>query len=67
MRPVIKQGMDEKDKIIAELRQQIVLLVKRLEQLEEEIARLKKDSSNSSKPPSSDIVKPTKEIGRAHV
>lgn len=52
--------MDEKDKIIAELRQQIVLLVKRLEQLEEEIARLKKDSSNSSKPPSSDIVKPTK-------
>ncbi len=50
--------MDEKDKIIAELRQQIKLLLKRIEQLEDEVARLKKDSRNSSKPPSSDIVKP---------
>ncbi|MGK2956059.1 MAG: IS66 family transposase [Solirubrobacterales bacterium] len=33
-------------------------LVGRVEQLEREIARLKKDSSTSSKPPSSDIVKP---------
>lgn len=52
--------MDEKDKIIAELRQQIELLLKRIEQLEDEVARLKKDSHNSSKPPSSDIVKPKK-------
>jgi len=52
--------MDEKDKIIAELRQQIETLLKRIEQLEEEVARLRQDSSNSSKPPSSDIVKPRK-------
>jgi len=52
--------MDEKDKIIAELRQQIEMLLKRIEQLEDEVARLKKDSHNSSKPPSSDIVKPKK-------
>jgi hypothetical protein len=30
--------------------------------LREEIDRLKKDSSNSSKPPSSDIVKPKKSV-----
>jgi transposase len=48
----------DKDVIIAELRQQIQMLLKRIQQLEEEVARLKKDSSNSSKPPSSDIVKP---------
>ena len=62
MRAVIKQGMDEKDQIIAELRQQVELLLKRIQQLEEEIARLKKDSNNSSKPPSSDIVKPKKTV-----
>ena len=46
--------------VIAELRQQIETLVKRIVQLEDEVARLKKDSHNSSKPPSSDIVKPKK-------
>lgn len=35
-------------------------LRKRLEVLEAEVARLRKNSSNSSKPPSSDIVKPPK-------
>ncbi len=54
--------MDEKDKIIAELRQQIDILLKRIQQLEEEVARLKKNSNNSSKPPSSDIVKPKKTV-----
>jgi len=54
--------MDEKDTIIAELRQQVEMLLKRIEQLEEEIARLKKDSNNSSKPPSSDIIKPKKTV-----
>lgn len=34
-------------------------LLKRIAELEAEIARLKKNSSTSSKPPSSDIVKPT--------
>jgi transposase len=50
--------MDEKDNMIAELRQQVEMLLKRIQQLEEEVARLKKNSHNSSKPPSSDIVKP---------
>lgn len=57
--------MDEKDHIIAELRQQVETLLKRIEQLEEEVARLKKDSHNSSKPPSSDIVKSAKSLNKA--
>jgi len=39
-------------------------LVKRIAQLEEQIARSKKNSSNSSKPPSSDITKPPKTSGK---
>lgn len=50
--------MHDKDAIIAELKNQVELLMKRIQQLEEEVARLKKDSGTSSKPPSSDIVKP---------
>jgi transposase len=50
--------MQDKDAIIAELTKQVETLVKRIQQLEEEVARLKKNSNNSSKPPSSDIVKP---------
>jgi transposase len=57
--------MDDKDIIIARLTEQNALLLRqvaeltsRVRQLEDEIARLKKNSSNSSKPPSSDIVKP---------
>ena len=38
----------------------ILDLRKRLEALEVEVAQLRKNSSNSSKPPSSDIVKPPK-------
>lgn len=56
------RGMDAKDQIIAELTQKVESLMKRIQQLEEEIARLKKDSNNSSKPPSSDIVKPKKTV-----
>lgn len=59
-----KYCMEDKDAIIAELRQQITMLLKRIQQLEDEVARLKKDSGNSSKPPSSDIVKPPKVIRR---
>jgi transposase len=50
--------MQDKDAIIAELTEKVETLIKRIQQLEEEVARLKKDSNNSSKPPSSDIVKP---------
>ena len=59
--------MDEKDKIIADLRKQIAKLNKQLvkqnkliSDLNLRIAKLEKDSSTSSKPPSSDIVKPPK-------
>ncbi|MGB2987657.1 MAG: IS66 family transposase [Phycisphaerae bacterium] len=51
--------MDEKDVIIAQLTAQVQALTERVRQLETENARLKKNSSDSSKPPSSDIVKPT--------
>lgn len=50
---------DEVRKLIAEA---IAPLQKRIAELEAEITRLKKDSRNSSKPPSSDIVKPAKAV-----
>jgi transposase len=50
--------MDDKDIIIAQLQALVRQLTERIKQLEDEVARLKKNSSNSSKPPSSDIVKP---------
>src|SRR5450631_1568273 len=50
-------GETEVKKLIAEA---IAPLLARIAELEAEIARLKKNSSNSSKPPSSDIVKPPK-------
>jgi len=56
------RGMDEKDKIIAELKTQVQTLLERIKELEEEIARLRKNSNNSSKPPSSDIVKPKRTV-----
>ncbi|MBN1513184.1 MAG: hypothetical protein JXB13_14305 [Phycisphaerae bacterium] len=45
-----------KEELIALIRQ----LLARIEKLEAEVARRDKNSSNSSKPPSSDIVKPAK-------
>ena len=42
------------------LREQVAALTTLVEQLRRENASLKKDSSNSSKPPSSDLVKPPK-------
>jgi hypothetical protein len=51
--------MDDKDVIIAQLRQENTELRALVAQLRDEIARLKnQNSSNSSKPPSSDIVNP---------
>ena len=59
--------MDAKDKRILELETQLVDAFERLDAalekikiLESEIVSLKTNSSNSSKPPSSDIVKPSK-------
>jgi hypothetical protein len=59
----------DKNAIIEKLTKQVALLLERIRQLEQEntmfkekIAQLEKNSSNSSKPPSSDIVKPLKII-----
>jgi transposase len=43
-----------------QLRETVLFLNNKVEALQQEIARLKKNSRNSSKPPSSDIVKPHK-------
>jgi transposase len=45
---------------VAELERQLATALTRIEQLEKELACARKDSSTSSKPPSSDIVKPPK-------
>ena len=57
--------MDSRDRIIDELREVIVKQAAQIEQLKARIAewelalaKAQKDSSASSKPPSSDIVKP---------
>jgi len=52
--------MQDKDIIIAQLLQEIARLRDEVRLLKEEVARLKKNSNNSSRPPSSDIVKPEK-------
>ncbi len=59
--------MRDSDSIIVEKEALIAILIEKnktlqalVDELREEIARLKKNSSNSSKPPSSDIVKPPK-------
>ncbi len=61
----------DKDAIIEKLTKQVASLLEHIRQLEQEnvklkerIAQLEKNSSNSSKPPSSDIVKPLKAIRR---
>jgi len=53
-------GMDAKDRIIEEQRLLIEQLRRRIEELELTLAKATKDSSNSSKSPSSDITKPPK-------
>ena len=52
----------DKDTIIEKQAAEIRVLKETIAQLQEQIARLKKDSHNSSKPPSSDIVKPEKSV-----
>ena len=52
--------MVSKDEMIADLRELVEKLTKRIEELELQLTKAQKDSSNSSKSPSSDIVKPPK-------
>jgi len=52
--------MQDKDAIIKQLIEENEKLREYIKLLEEKIARLQKNSNNSSKPPSSDIVKPKK-------
>jgi len=56
--------MASKDDIIARQALQIVDLMKRVAELELQLAKALKNSSNSSKSPSSDIVKPPKKGNR---
>ena len=52
--------MDSQDKQIEDLKAQVAALLKRVAELELSLAKAQKDSSTSSKPPSSDIAKPKK-------
>ena len=52
--------LKQRDERIAVLEEQVAELLKANAQLAEKLAKLSKNSSNSSKPPSSDIVKPPK-------
>jgi hypothetical protein len=58
--------MDARDKIIKDLQKLVVSLTARVAELELALAKATKDSSTSSKPPSSDITKPktSKKPGR---
>jgi hypothetical protein len=53
-------GCAARDQQIATLQQQVQQMQQQLAALQETVARLQKNSSNSSKPPSSDIVQPPK-------
>lgn len=57
--------MDDKDALITELRRTIERLKQRVQELELALARAQKDSSTSSKPPSSDLIKPPKPKAKA--
>jgi transposase len=50
---------------VAELERQLAAALARIEELEKQLASARKDSSTSSKPPSSDIVKPPRPVAQA--
>jgi len=55
-----RRRIAELERQLRERDERIAVLERRVGQLTEQVARLSKNSSNSSKPPSSDIVKPPK-------
>ena len=59
----VQKRVDALEGLLAQRDATIAAKDKRIEQLEAEVATLKKDSSTSSKPPSSDIVKPPRSNG----
>ena len=63
IRTLTKQ-LDEARALVNSQAEQIKALTKRITQLENELAKAQKNSSNSSKPPSSDIVNPEKAAKR---
>lgn len=50
---------------MAELETKLAAALARIEELERQLATARKDSSTSSKPPSSEIVKPPRPVTRA--
>jgi septal ring factor EnvC (AmiA/AmiB activator) len=54
----LARRLAEQDTEIATLKAQLAQALARITQLEQQLAAARKDSSTSSKPPSSDIVKP---------
>jgi len=54
----LEAQLKQRDERIAELEKQIAELMEQVGKLTDKVAKLSKNSSNSSKPPSSDIVKP---------
>ena len=51
-------------KRLAKLEEQLAAALARINELEKQLAAARKDSSTSSKPPSSDIVKPPRPSGK---
>ena len=56
----LEKQLKQRDERIAALEKQVAELIKVNAELTDKVAKLSKNSSNSSKPPSSDIVKPPK-------
>jgi transposase len=54
----LEAQLKQRDERIAALEKQVAELIKVNAELADKVAKLSKNSSNSSKPPSSDIVKP---------
>jgi len=59
-----RRRIAELERQVRERDERIAALERQVAQLTEQVARLSKNSSNSSKPPSSDIVKPPKPKGK---